>query len=297
MQINDEMVEKAAAGYWNRVCSGGTAKWPDDVSRDVQDIFREGCRAALEAALSTAEPVGGVFIKADALAETTVSWVQQVDFTEDALDARWFGAAPLSEKDLDTRAEEYAAEVDGREGRYDADVKQAFIDGFQAALSASSVAVKPLEWEETEFLDEPNKGRGAKATSPHSAWYFVNPHKGGWRIHFGTEEIHPTIEAAKAAAQADYEALIRSALSAQVQDVAGLERLRDVTYAVQHNPNCPAKYLVRLVGKSGRIDLKPYGNHFPSVKHETGDVLGFGKTLDEAIDNAIAAAAPAKQEG
>lgn len=84
--------------------------------------------------------------------------------------------------------------------------------------------------------------------------------------------------------------------SAQVQDVAGLERLRDVTFAVQHNPNCPAKYLVRLVGKSGRIDLKPYGNHFPSVKHETGDVLGFGKTLDEAIDNAIAAAAPAKQE-
>lgn len=88
-----------------------------------------------------------------------------------------------------------------------------------------------------------------------------------------------------------------SALSAHVQDAVGLERLRDVTYAVQHNPNCPAKYLVRLVGKSGRIDLKPYGNHFPSVKHETGDVLGFGKTLDEAIDNAIAAAAPAKQEG
>ncbi len=91
-----------------------------------------------------------------------------------------------------------------------------------------------------------------------------------------------------------FEAL-RSALSAQVQGVAGLERLRDVTYAVQHNPNCPAKYLVRLVGKSGRIDLKPYGNNFPSVKHETGDVLGFGKTIDEAIDNALAAPASAKQ--
>jgi len=90
---------------------------------------------------------------------------------------------------------------------------------------------------------------------------------------------------------------IRSALSAQVQDVAGSERLRDVTYAIQHNPNCPAKYLVRLVGESGRIDLKPYGNHLPRVKHETGDILGFGKTLDEAIDNALAAAAPAKQEG
>lgn len=92
-----------------------------------------------------------------------------------------------------------------------------------------------------------------------------------------------------------FEAL-RSVLTAQVQDVSGLERLRDVTYAVQHNPNCPAKYLVRLVGKSGRIELKPYGNHFPSVKHETSDVLGFGKTIDEAIDNALAAATPAKQE-
>ncbi|MCZ7470296.1 hypothetical protein M0412_10820 [Agrobacterium sp. O3.4] len=85
--------------------------------------------------------------------------------------------------------------------------------------------------------------------------------------------------------------------SAQVEDLAGFERLRDVTYAIQHNPNCPAKYLVRLVGKSGRIDLKPYGNHLPRVKHETGDVLGFGKTLDEAIDKALSAATRAKQEG
>lgn len=90
---------------------------------------------------------------------------------------------------------------------------------------------------------------------------------------------------------------IRSALSAQVQDVAGLERLRDVTYAVQHNPNCSNPYLVRLVGKSGSIDFKNYGQAFSMVKHETGDILGFGKNLDEAIDNALAAAAPAKQEG
>lgn len=54
--VTDEMVEKAAAGYWDKVCSDGTAKWPDDVFHETRDIFREGCRAALESALSAAEP-------------------------------------------------------------------------------------------------------------------------------------------------------------------------------------------------------------------------------------------------
>lgn len=81
---------------------------------------------------------------------------------------------------------------------------------------------------------------------------------------------------------------LRTALSEAEQQIKSLDRLRDVTYAVQHNPNCPAKYLVRLVGKSGRIDFKPYGNGLPRVKHETTDILGFGKTLGEAIDNALA---------
>ena len=72
------------------------------------------------------------------------------------------------------------------------------------------------------------------------------------------------------------------------------EDLRGHTFVVQHNPNCPSPWLVRLPGKSGRIDLKPYGHTFPPVKHETDDILGFGKTLDAA---ARAALAPAKAGG
>lgn len=95
---------------------------------------------------------------------------------------------------------------------------------YPGSRPAPSVAVKALEWQDVEWYDEPNKGPGAKAHEPHSAWYFVNPHNGGWRINFGTQEIHPTIEAAKAAAQADYEARIRSALSVPAQDVVGLSQ-------------------------------------------------------------------------
>ena len=88
---------------------------------------------------------------------------------------------------------------------------------------------------------------------------------------------------------------IENAISAQVRDVAGLKRLEQRTFAIQHNPNCPAPWLVRLPGKSGRIDMKSHADQLGFVKHVTGDFLGFGKTLDEAADRALAAAAPAKQ--
>jgi hypothetical protein len=54
-----------------------------------------------------------------------------------------------------------------------------------------------------------------------------------------------------------------------------LKRLESLTFAVEHSPNCPSPYLVRLTGTGrGEIDHKP--------KHETQDVLGYGKTLAEA---------------
>jgi hypothetical protein len=46
------------------------------------------------------------------------------------------------------------------------------------------------------------------------------------------------------------------------------------TFAVQHNPNCPKAFLVRLPGTSAVIDYLDYD--------KTGDILGFGDTLDEA---------------
>lgn len=53
-----------------------------------------------------------------------------------------------------------------------------------------------------------------------------------------------------------------------------------LTYAVQYNPNCPQPFLVRLVGPgNGHIDYKPH--------NETGDILGFGQTLEQAARQAI----------
>lgn len=58
--------------------------------------------------------------------------------------------------------------------------------------------------------------------------------------------------------------------------------LLEETFAVQHNPNCPAAFLVRLCGPQGHLDMKPYSSRTP----ETGDVLGFGQTLAEAAHRA-----------
>ncbi|MBI2062249.1 MAG: hypothetical protein HYT64_00945 [Candidatus Yanofskybacteria bacterium] len=59
-----------------------------------------------------------------------------------------------------------------------------------------------------------------------------------------------------------------------------LERLNKETYVVEHSPNCPSPFLVRLVGpESGVIDKKYYD--------ETNDILGFGKTLEEAAQAAF----------
>ncbi|MES2994868.1 MAG: hypothetical protein V4681_02475 [Patescibacteria group bacterium] len=59
-----------------------------------------------------------------------------------------------------------------------------------------------------------------------------------------------------------------------------LERLKDLTYAIEHNPNCPSPYLVRLVGTSGHLDKI-------SDTRKTKDILGYGKTLDQAITQAL----------
>ena len=66
-------------------------------------------------------------------------------------------------------------------------------------------------------------------------------------------------------------------------------QLLDLTFAVQHNPRCPAPWLVRLPGKRGIIDLKPYGDRLGFVTHQTGDRLGFGNTFEEAARAALAA--------
>jgi hypothetical protein len=58
--------------------------------------------------------------------------------------------------------------------------------------------------------------------------------------------------------------------------------LLNSTFGVQYNPNCPSKWLVRLVGIGGFLDWKHYAGKPP----ETKDAFGFGKTITEAAENA-----------
>ena len=58
-----------------------------------------------------------------------------------------------------------------------------------------------------------------------------------------------------------------------------MRELRKLTFAVQHSPNCPDPFLVRLVGSAGVIDYK--------LPEETADILGYGQTLREAATMAL----------
>ena len=51
-----------------------------------------------------------------------------------------------------------------------------------------------------------------------------------------------------------------------------LEELRDYTYRIDHNPNCPSPYLIRLVGDG---EAKLYG--------DKKDRLYYGHTFEEAL--------------
>ena len=59
-----------------------------------------------------------------------------------------------------------------------------------------------------------------------------------------------------------------------------LELLKNETYVLQHNPNCPNPYCIRLVGAPGRIDMLP--------AKQTGDIVGYGKTMVLAAQMALA---------
>ena len=66
-----------------------------------------------------------------------------------------------------------------------------------------------------------------------------------------------------------------------------LDELCKRTFAVQYNPNCHRRWLVRLVGKGQAIiDLKPYAA-VDGQRHETNDILGFGDTFEEAAKIAL----------
>lgn len=84
---------------------------------------------------------------------------------------------------------------------------------------------------------------------------------------------------ALAVIEEDRIARLLSELSRSEKRCTELEAAEHLTYVVQHSPNCPSPYLVRL--PRGAIDMKPY--------HETGDAFGFGATFAEAFSAARAA--------
>lgn len=54
------------------------------------------------------------------------------------------------------------------------------------------------------------------------------------------------------------------------------EWLKKKTFRVEYSPNCPSPYLVRLVGK---------GKY--RITGDKTDACGYGKTLQQAADNAL----------
>ncbi len=60
-----------------------------------------------------------------------------------------------------------------------------------------------------------------------------------------------------------------------------MERILNKTFSVHHSPNCPSPWLVRMCGfHRAVIDGRP--------ANTTGDRLGYGKTLKEAVTNVLA---------
>ena len=77
-------------------------------------------------------------------------------------------------------------------------------------------------------------------------------------------------------------------------DDAAPDWLKEQTFVVQFNPNCPSRYAVRLVTPgTGRLDMKPYAGAREGL---TKDTVGFGKTLREAAE-AARAKLPSLPEG
>lgn len=217
-------------------------------------------------------------------------WRKAVPGTRDAAELtpsdRW-EPVQVFENALDDQHPEYLmVEVGGVERAQGLDC---FVWGPAIKPAAGQPGIKVLEWGKTSY--------GTPEVSTIAGVYRLNhAGNGGWSVNRQRDVLRDndgrtnfaTVEAAKAAAQADFEARIRSALaspdSAPLTATAGemWGELCKRTFAVQHNPNCPSPFLVRLPGKSGLIDMNPYGDVLGRSRNTTGDVLGFGKSLQEA---------------
>lgn len=140
---------------------------------------------------------------------------------------------------------------------------------FYAAPPAPSVAVKALEWKEIDLRVGNPPMVVWEAKTPFVNYTLESVMERPWFCHFICAHF-TDLEKAKAAAQADYEARIRSALSAQVQDVTGDEEWQIV-------PKHPTGSMIEAV-----ISMVDDDAPHPFILN---------------LYRAMLAAAPAKQEG
>ena len=69
-----------------------------------------------------------------------------------------------------------------------------------------------------------------------------------------------------------------------------IEALKNQTYMVRHNPNCPSPFEVRLSGLGLLIEWQRMNSpHMPPLKN--GDDVGYGQTAEEAAAAALRARA------
>ena len=62
------------------------------------------------------------------------------------------------------------------------------------------------------------------------------------------------------------------------------KELKEQTFSVHHNPNCPSPFEVRLLGpKFAVLDNFPRGGKYEKTK----DICGYGKTLEAAARDAL----------
>lgn len=155
-----------------------------------------------------------------------------------------------------------------------------------AAPPAPSVVVKALEWKDV-------RGDGSFAASTVFGLLYIASGKAwGFRNYPDQYPVEGGVAEAKAAAQADYEARIRSALTAQVQDVAGTVEAFDRDH--------PELYWHLAKGKITAGEPL-YGAIITDIR---GNELGDGESnisaidaFNIAVDDAALPTAPAKQEG
>ncbi|WCA57816.1 hypothetical protein G6M16_008930 [Agrobacterium tumefaciens] len=209
--VTDEMVEKAA----NAIAEKRGYVWPGAFDAEEIKIGRENMRAALEAALSAAEP--DELYNADAL-------------MNDGGDNRQTAA----EEVLTYLLIEVVGAPD--DVPYSANRAGALIEERLKQQPAPPLAVKALEWKQTvDYYRGSERREQWMAETPWGSftiWHYRLPEdelKHGPKFRVGAHLTpytphdfdYPSLAAAQEAAQKDYEARIRLALSAQVQDVAG----------------------------------------------------------------------------